>query len=468
VFNDPIHGHIELHPLCVKVIDTPQFQRLRFLKQLGACYFVFPGASHNRFEHCIGTCHLAGKLVRALQYRQPDLGITEKDVLCVELAGLCHDLGHGPFSHLFDGKFIKTKRKDRKWSHEEGSMMMFDHLVRENNLTEEFSKYGLDDTDCLFIKEQIHGPLDKKEQKNGLVNREDQEKIVANKRNSIDVDKWDYFARDCHHLGIKNNFDHDRFMKFARVIKVNDQFQICSRDKEASNLYDMFHTRNTLHRRAYQHSVNTSIEVMICDGLLKADDHFLVPGAEGEMKKMSDCVDDPVAFEKLTDALFQQILFSTTPELEEARNIFNRILKRQLYKCVGQAIPHSDRNNDVSEIRQEILEEVNMRSEDVTLQDLVVHIVYLDYGMKNENPIDYVRFYNKRDPTQAIPLPKNQVSKMLPEKFAEQYLRLYCKKTDEESILSATEGFLAWCDKNQMKVGDISLIHVHVLAYIIQ
>ena len=54
VFNDPIHGHIELHPLCVRIIDTPQFQRLRYLKQLGSCYFVYPGATHNRFEHSLG------------------------------------------------------------------------------------------------------------------------------------------------------------------------------------------------------------------------------------------------------------------------------------------------------------------------------------------------------------------------------------------------------------------------------
>ncbi len=54
VFNDPIHGHIEIHPLMVRIIDTPQFQRLRNIKQLGGCYYVFQGASHNRFEHSIG------------------------------------------------------------------------------------------------------------------------------------------------------------------------------------------------------------------------------------------------------------------------------------------------------------------------------------------------------------------------------------------------------------------------------
>ena len=54
VFNDPIHGHIELEPLLVKIINTPQFQRLKNIKQLGGAYYVFPGASHNRFEHSIG------------------------------------------------------------------------------------------------------------------------------------------------------------------------------------------------------------------------------------------------------------------------------------------------------------------------------------------------------------------------------------------------------------------------------
>jgi len=54
VFNDCIHGHTEMHTLCVKIIDTPEFQRLLFIKQLSACYLVYPGASHNRFEHSIG------------------------------------------------------------------------------------------------------------------------------------------------------------------------------------------------------------------------------------------------------------------------------------------------------------------------------------------------------------------------------------------------------------------------------
>ncbi|KAJ8361309.1 hypothetical protein SKAU_G00178340 [Synaphobranchus kaupii] len=66
IFNDPIHGSIELHPYLVFIIDTPEFQRLRYIKQMGSVYFVYPGACHNRFEHSIGVAHLAGELIQAL------------------------------------------------------------------------------------------------------------------------------------------------------------------------------------------------------------------------------------------------------------------------------------------------------------------------------------------------------------------------------------------------------------------
>ncbi|CAC5377403.1 SAMHD1 [Mytilus coruscus] len=114
ILNDSIHGTITLDPLLVKIIDTPQFQRLRNIKQLGGCYFVYPSASHNRFEHSIGTCFLASELAHQLQQRlDQDMEnikksndtaneyamklekakMTEEDLLCIEIAGLCHDIG---------------------------------------------------------------------------------------------------------------------------------------------------------------------------------------------------------------------------------------------------------------------------------------------------------------------------------------------------------------------------------------
>ncbi|MCJ8731125.1 hypothetical protein PDJAM_G00195590, partial [Pangasius djambal] len=181
---------------------------------------------------------------------------------------------------------------------------MFDHLVKENNLEPVMEEYGLSSTDLEFIKEQIAGPLDstasqdtwkykgRPEEKSFLY------EIVANKRTGIDVDKWDYFARDSYHLGIRNSSDHLRFLKFVRVCEVEGKKLICARDKEVHDLYDMFHTRHCLHRRAYQHKVTKIIEEMITEALVKADPYIKFKGTGGKMYKMSEAIDDMEAYAK--------------------------------------------------------------------------------------------------------------------------------------------------------------------------
>ncbi|KAL1281520.1 hypothetical protein QQF64_000323 [Cirrhinus molitorella] len=120
IFNDPIHGHIELHPLLVKIIDTPQFQRLRHIKQLGGTSRVYPGTTHTRFEHSLGMAYLAGSMIKVLQQKafqktKQDLA-DEKDVLCVQIAALCYNLGHGPFSHLYE-KLRREALKHKELQH---------------------------------------------------------------------------------------------------------------------------------------------------------------------------------------------------------------------------------------------------------------------------------------------------------------------------------------------------------------
>uniref|UniRef100_A0A673Z4R7 Deoxynucleoside triphosphate triphosphohydrolase SAMHD1 n=1 Tax=Salmo trutta TaxID=8032 RepID=A0A673Z4R7_SALTR len=444
VFNDPIHGHIEMHPLLVCIIDTPQFQRLRHIKQLGGTYFVFPGASHNRFEHSIGVGYLAGSLVQELNKRQPELFISRRDILCVQIAGLCHDLGHGPFSHMFDGMFIPKVRPESKWKHEEASLAMFDHLVCENALEPVMKEHGLVlPDDLVFIKEQIAGPQNTVPLRQGWPYKGRPEEksflyeIVANKRNGIDVDKWDYFARDCFHLGIQNNFDYRRFLKFVRVCEVDGKKHICTRDKEVGNLYDMFHTRNCLHRRAYQHKVGNIIETMITEAFFKADPHIQIQGSGGKMFTISTAIDDMEAYTKLTDHVFEQILYSSSSELAEAREILQNITCRRLYKCVGQT---------------------QAEEEDI-LPGLTSGIINMDWGMKEENPINNMRFYCKNDPTKAYHICKDQVSKLLPERFAEQLIRVYCKKTDERTMEAAKKNFVQWCmDRNFSKPQDGDVI----------
>ena len=134
---DPLHGYIDLHPTCLKIIDTPEFQRLRDIKQLGACYWVFPGASHNRFEHSIGVAFLSKELLRNITWNQPELAPhIDQYGLAIEIAGLCHDLGHGPFSHAFDDHFLSHHLpSDSPWRrHEYRSGMMLAHLVSKYEL----------------------------------------------------------------------------------------------------------------------------------------------------------------------------------------------------------------------------------------------------------------------------------------------------------------------------------------------
>uniref|UniRef100_A0A3P8XBP8 Deoxynucleoside triphosphate triphosphohydrolase SAMHD1 n=1 Tax=Esox lucius TaxID=8010 RepID=A0A3P8XBP8_ESOLU len=453
VFNDPIHGHIEMHPLLVRIIDTPQFQRLRHIKQLGGTYFVFPGASHNRFEHSIGVGHLAGRLVQELNERQPELLITRRDILCVQIAGLCHDLGHGPFSHMFDGMFIPKIHPGSKWKHEKASLDMFDHLVQVNNLESVMKEHGLVlPDDLVFIKEQIAGPLDT-DTLNQWKEKSFLYEIVSNKRNGIDVDKWDYFARDCYHLGIQNNFDYCRFLKFARVCEVDGKKLICTRDKEVGNLYDMFHTRNCLHRRAYQHKVGNIIETMITEAFVKADPYIQIQGSNGKMFTISGAIEDMEAYTKLTDHVFEQILYSSSAELAEARNILQNIICRRLYKCVGQT--QAEKPVEVSQVCSEH-QGVTLKPEDFVVN---VSIINMDWGMKEKNPVNNVRFYCKDDITNAYQIRKHQVSRLLPERFAEQLIRVYCKKTDDRSLEAAKKNFVQWCmDMNFSKPQDGDVI----------
>ncbi|KAK2909490.1 hypothetical protein Q8A67_005327 [Cirrhinus molitorella] len=475
IFNDPIHGHMEMNPLLVKIIDTPQFQRLRHIKQLGGTYLVYPGASHNRFEHSLGVAYLAGRLVKVLHSNQPELKITKQDFLCVQIAGLCHDLGHGPLSHVFDGLVIPEVKKMKKlrglpddipekWKHEQMSVQMFDVIVKSLKAENEdvLKEHGLDDKDVSFIKELIEGAKTpawtykgRDEDKSFLY------EIVANKQNGIDVDKWDYFARDCHHLGIRNSFDHQRLLKFARVCEVNGRKHICFRDKEADNVYDMFRTRYTLHRQAYQHKIANIIEDMHAEALLLAD-RDLHEGKPKDMLKISEAIKTAEDYSKLTDEIFEQILSSTADNLKKSRNILDKIVRRKLPKFVGEArlTKKNTSKEELTETWKAAIKKYKTTYPNVSLNadDLPVYVVDLDHGMKDKNPIEYVYFYSKRKPNKASPIRDYQLSSFLPKRFNEELVRVYYKRSDDQAaedkkkekkkVEEAEECFQMWCADN--------------------
>ncbi|XP_068996911.1 deoxynucleoside triphosphate triphosphohydrolase SAMHD1-like [Embiotoca jacksoni] len=450
VFNDPIHGTMEIHPLLVTIIDTPQFQRLRHIKQLGGTYYVFPGASHNRFEHSIGVSHLAGEFLKTLKSNQPELNITERDILCVQIAGLCHDLGHGPFSHLFDDMFTPKLKQHNPaaaqiigdWTHEKASLLMFDHMVDVNGLEPVMEQYGLElPDDCEFIKEMIGGPPDDGQYVCRPNDKAFLYEIVANKTNGIDVDKFDYFARDCYHLGIKANFDHRRLFMFSRVMKVDGKMHICFRDKEVNNLYDMFHTRICIHR-ACKHKVTMSIQMMITDALLKADVQL----------HLSTAFHNPEAYTKLTDQVFEEILRSTSYRLKEAREILERLVCRDLYKLVGEA---KLKHQPGREISQGMIGSLEEELEGLG-GDTEVIVVPFDYGMNDDDPIANSYFYRKNNGDQAFKMSPDQMSGLPPQRFSEKILRVYWKSPDVDRLEDVKRQFQTWCPRNgfQLLFGD--------------
>jgi HD superfamily phosphohydrolase len=98
--SDPVYGSMGFSEAETDVIGTPNFQRLRNIKHLGLVDYVFPGATYARFSHCLGTCHLTGRILDSLCKVRPD--IEEREVQIYRMAALLHDVGHYPFSHAMD------------------------------------------------------------------------------------------------------------------------------------------------------------------------------------------------------------------------------------------------------------------------------------------------------------------------------------------------------------------------------
>lgn len=329
IINDPIWGPIELHPLCIKIIDTPQFQRLRHIKQLGGCSFVYPGACHSRFEHSIGTSHLARMMGEELQKKHSDKIITNEEILCLEVAGLCHDLGHGPFSHVFDQQF--QAKCNHSWTHEDLSIEMVDEIFKSIKLSkEEENDIGKDGEK--YIKTFIKPPKDPKDRP---IQKPFLYEIIANEENKIDVDKWDYFSRDCHMMGLHHNFQCKRSIKLARIVEDHISFP----KSEYFNLFDMFYTRFTLHRRAYKHPVVKAVEMMIADAFFKADNNLTFPSSCQSLSKSTENMD---AYQWVTDDVLQQIRrieldpSDSTGDVKASQDIIDRIYRRDLYKLIGE------------------------------------------------------------------------------------------------------------------------------------
>src|SRR3954463_4897734 len=102
IIRDPLWNNVAVDPLAMRLVDSPAFQRLRYVRQLGLAFLVYPGATHSRFEHALGTYHLARRALTLLDERGVLAGIPRLACSTVRIAALLHDIGHYPFSHALE------------------------------------------------------------------------------------------------------------------------------------------------------------------------------------------------------------------------------------------------------------------------------------------------------------------------------------------------------------------------------
>ena len=413
---DPIHGYIKFPDLMWQIIDTPQFQRLRNLKQLATIPFIYPGGNHTRFEHCLGTGHLARDLVTRCFN-----GLNTEDeflINCVSIAGLCHDIGHGPFSHTFN-LVLNEIGCGTEWEHEEFSGDIIRYLVDDNHI-------DLDAETISLVHSLISGT--KRNMENQWIYQ-----IVANKTNSIDVDKFDYICRDIYHIGIHSlSVDYSRVYNDCRII--NDL--ICFSEKNDLTLASIFESRFSLHKKVYKHNKNLCVNTMVKDALALSNDYFrfdqAIHSAELFLQLDDNIVHTIRSFSKDPDSDV-----NSNPKLLKAEQIINDIYSRKLYRFIGEILLPSD--VAFYPDKKEFLCNDNPKDEYyLTEEDIELEKCSYDYGNKNKNPFDNIFFYNPKVPNDCFRKLQRH-SLLTPNVFREFCVKVICK--DQNKVERAKKMF---------------------------
>ncbi|XP_075498775.1 uncharacterized protein LOC142537095 [Primulina tabacum] len=422
---DNVHGNIFLDPLSLKFIDTEQFQRLRDLKQLGMAHMVYPGAVHSRFEHSLGVYSLAGDAIHKLKNQQGlELGIDHFDVQTVKLAGLLHDLGHGPLSHLFEREFLPMVNGS-EWSHEQMSVDMIDHIVDEHHIEidAEATKKVLASFQEMILASSKYSMATSGREKHFLYD------IVANGRNGVDVDKFDYIIRDCRACGLGCSFHFQRLLETMRVM--GDE--ICYRDKDYLTIYKLFSTRADLHRTVYTHAKVKAIELMILDALVRANDYL----------QIASYIQDPSQYWKLDDTIIKTIETAPGQQLKESRDLILRIRRRDLYQfCNEYVVPKDKLENFKNVTAQEVVCSQKNGGVMLTEEDVVVSNVRIDLTRGRCDPLERIKFFKDYDSEEKFSIANDRVSHLLPTSYQDMIVRVYSKKPELVGLVSeAFENF---------------------------
>ncbi|MCI7291318.1 MAG: HD domain-containing protein [Methanobrevibacter woesei] len=270
---DSVYGDIRLNEIEVEVMDNPQFQRLRRIKQLGLISLIYPGANHTRFEHSIGTMHIASKLADKLDLNQ-------KDKELVRISALLHDIGHGPFSHVSEG------------------VLSFPH--------EELTKYVIKNTairDIVEKKFNINKIIE-------IINGEGKFGPIVS--GELDADRMDYLLRDSHYTGVAYGIiDYERIIS---NINLNKHLSLDIKGVQAAE--GALVSRYFMYPSVYQHHTTRIVNSMFRRGLKKLIDSGVIN--ENDMYKYDDA--DIIGIFRNSEGYPKEIM-----ERLDNRNIFKRV-----------------------------------------------------------------------------------------------------------------------------------------------
>lgn len=228
IINDPVHGFISIPgELLFDIIEHPYIQRLRWIKQLGMSLLIFPGATHTRFEHTLGSMHLMSSAVDTL--RQKGYDISNEESEAVHAAILMHDLGHGPFSHVLENSIVKGV------PHEEISLLF---MKRLNSHFDGRLAMAIEIFSNQYHKQFLH-------------------QLVSSQ---LDMDRLDYLLRDSFYTGVSEGVvGSERIIKMLQI--KDDQLVV-----EAKGIYSIekfLIARRLMYWQVYLHKTAIVAEKML-------------------------------------------------------------------------------------------------------------------------------------------------------------------------------------------------------------
>jgi HD superfamily phosphohydrolase len=297
---DPIHKHIRFTKVEHDILDNQMFQRLRRIRQLAGAHLIYPSAQHSRFEHSLGTMHIAGYAGETLLSK--GYLESEEEIQELRLAALLHDIGHGPFSHLFEEVLNEKNRKN----HED----IGKEIILKSEISEIISRYGHDPSTI--------STLSCGQSKIKFLNE-----IIAG---SLSADIMDYLPRDGMFTGTEyGNIDYHRLVTSFRVVTKNhlalDRSALYSFESMLISRYEMF-------KAVYFHKTVRSAEVMLLHSMLLADDQLNLTDISLEN------------FLELTDENVLERIISLKHQNEIASKLAIDYRSRRLLKCVYERFLH--------------------------------------------------------------------------------------------------------------------------------